>query len=185
MSTTPRQITGRREVRDGQPHLVLTRTFTAPVEDVWASLTEPARLERWFCTWAGDPATGRVEVTWVFEDDMPTETYVIEVCAAPHHLRVHNVHDDPGQVWTLDARLDHQHGRTVLTFAQVLTGAAGTAQDVTDVGPGWEFYLDRLVDSVRTGEVSDRRWGADYTSLQQRYAEEFGLSATAAEPQQS
>jgi len=27
--------------------LVLERTFSAPIEDVWASITESARLERW------------------------------------------------------------------------------------------------------------------------------------------
>jgi uncharacterized protein YndB with AHSA1/START domain len=167
-------ITGRPERRDGQDHLVLTRTFAASVDDVWAALTESERLGRWFATWTGDPAEGQVEVTWAFEDDLPVETYVIDVCRAPHHLRVHNINVDPGEVWTLDARLHEEGGRTVLTFAQVLT--EGAAHPVTDVGPGWEYYLDRLVDSVRTGEVSTRQWDG-YLEMSAEYADAFGVRA--------
>lgn len=162
-------ITGTRELRDGDEYLVLTRTFAAPVEDLWAAITESERLGRWFCTWTGDPDTGPVDVTWAFEDGMPVEPYAVDECHPPHHLRVHNVHDDPAQVWTLDARLSEEGGRTVLTFAQVLTGAP----PVTDVGPGWEYYLDRLADSLRTGTVSDLRW-SDYEDLGTEYAAAFG-----------
>ena len=38
--------------------LVVTRTFRAPIEDVWASVTEPDRTARWFGTWKGDAAAG-------------------------------------------------------------------------------------------------------------------------------
>jgi hypothetical protein len=50
MSPTP---TGRLFGDD----LVLTRTFRAPMADVWASLTDPARTARWFGPWQGDAAT--------------------------------------------------------------------------------------------------------------------------------
>ena len=30
--------------------LVVSRTFRAPIEDVWASVTEPDRTARWFGT---------------------------------------------------------------------------------------------------------------------------------------
>ena len=42
--------------------LVLTRTFRAPMADVWASLTDPARTARWFGPWEGDAAPGRTEL---------------------------------------------------------------------------------------------------------------------------
>ena len=133
-------ITGRPETRDGQDYLVLTRTFTAPVEDVWAAITESERLGRWFGTWTGDPAAGRVRVRWSYEEEVGDEVYVIDVCEAPHRLRLHNRNDDPAQVWTLDLRLRQEGGVTVLDFAQVMSPDL----PVTDVGPGWEYYLDRL-----------------------------------------
>lgn len=161
-------ITGRPETRDGQDHLVLTRTFQEPVEDVWAAITEPERLGRWFGVWSGDPTTGRVQVRWGFEDGMGEETYVIEVCEAPHRLRLYNLAENAGQVWTLDLRLSEEGGRTVLDFAQVMNDGL----PVTDVGPGWEYYLDRLAHSVRTGEVSQVGWDG-YLEMAPEYAEAF------------
>src|SRR5690606_32903031 len=87
-------ITGRPETRKGQDYLVLPRTLAASVDDVWAAITEPERLGRWFGTWTGDPATGQVRVRWDFEEEMADETYAIDACEAPHHLRLHNVNED-------------------------------------------------------------------------------------------
>ena len=41
-----REAVGRREERGGIATLVLHRTFRAPVEDVWAAVTDPERLVR-------------------------------------------------------------------------------------------------------------------------------------------
>jgi uncharacterized protein YndB with AHSA1/START domain len=38
--------------------LVLERTFRAPIEDVWASITEPERTARWLGPWEGEGAPG-------------------------------------------------------------------------------------------------------------------------------
>lgn len=35
--------------------LILTRTYRAPVDDVWASVTEPERTARWFGPGAARP----------------------------------------------------------------------------------------------------------------------------------
>ncbi|MCY7396103.1 MAG: hypothetical protein LH468_08135 [Nocardioides sp.] len=45
-STSSATPTGVREDRNGQPHLVVTRTFRAPARDVLASLTEAERLHQ-------------------------------------------------------------------------------------------------------------------------------------------
>ncbi|MFK5688077.1 SRPBCC domain-containing protein [Ornithinimicrobium sp. LYQ92] len=164
------RITGAPETVHGQDHLVLTRTFTAPIGDVWAALTSSERLARWFGTWTGDPSTGRVDVTMTFEDDPPVEPYVIEVCEEPTRLRVRTEGDDPEQDWVLDARLSEDAGVTTLRFAQVLTDPA----IVTDVGPGWEYYLDRLADSVRSGDVATTTWEG-YLELGPGYAAAFGV----------
>ena len=39
--------------------LVIRRTFRAPIEDVWASVTESERTARWFGSWTGEPGPGR------------------------------------------------------------------------------------------------------------------------------
>lgn len=83
-----RQASGYREHRDGLDYVVFERTFRAPIWDVWAAVTEPDRLERWVGTWTGDPASGEVVFRMTAEgEDVAPETYRIEVCEPPRHLR--------------------------------------------------------------------------------------------------
>jgi len=46
--------------RDGVPTrvLVATRRYSAPPQDVWAALTEPDRIARWFLPVSGDLRLG-------------------------------------------------------------------------------------------------------------------------------
>jgi uncharacterized protein YndB with AHSA1/START domain len=165
--TTTHAPTGRREIRDGIPHLVLTRTFAAPVEAVWASVTEADRLARWIGTWRGDPADGRVEFAMTY-DDMPFEPYVIEVCQAPTRLRVRSENPDPTQNWTLDLSLAQEGATTTLQLAQVVEEHT----DAADVGPGWEYQLDRLEAHVRGEDVSAVVWET-FLPLREHYARAF------------
>lgn len=165
---------GFREVRDGRPYLVFERRFTAPIGDVWACLTESERLGRWFGTWTGDPATGRVRVAWTAEEGAPESDYQIEVCEPPRRLRLHNVDDDPTRVWTLDLDLTESAGVTLLRFAQ----AVDPHVDVADVGPGWQYYLKRLEVAAAGGDADSVTWGEGWTSLGEQYARAFGAAAT-------
>ncbi|MEV4279794.1 SRPBCC family protein [Actinoplanes xinjiangensis] len=135
MSPTP---TGRLFGDD----LVLTRTFRAPIDDVWASLTEPERTARWFGPWKGDAAPGNaVQVQMSLEDGAPWLDMTIEACEPPRRLALSSV-DDYGS-WHLDLTLTESDGVTELRFTQHLTGT----ENVGEVGPGWEYYLDALVAS--------------------------------------
>jgi uncharacterized protein YndB with AHSA1/START domain len=139
---------GAIELRDGQHVLVQTREFHAPIEDVWAAVTEPDRLARWIGTWEGDPASGSVQFRMLFEGDHPGETMTIRVCEPPHRLHMTSQFGD--QVWLLELDLSHADGVTTLTFAQ----PGVTAEQVGDVGPGWDYYLDRLVAAETGGDVA-------------------------------
>lgn len=144
MSGTPTpEATGRLEHRDGTAYLVLERRFSAPVEDVWAAVTEPERLVRWIGTWAGDPASGHVQFRMTAESpDAPEELIEIDECRAPHRLAMRSARpDDDSQQWIWQLDLSEADGVTTLTFAQEVV-------EVTlaeSVGPGWDYYLDRLV----------------------------------------
>ena len=82
MSPTP---TGRLFGDD----LVLTRTFRAPIGDVWASLTDPERTARWFGPWQGDAAPGRtINIQMVYEEGKPWMEMTIDACEPPHRLAV-------------------------------------------------------------------------------------------------
>jgi len=157
MSSTP---TGRRETRDFGEVVVLERTFRAPVEDVWASVTEPERLERWVGTWSGDPASGEVVFRMTAEgEEAPEESLIIQECRPPRLLRAQvRVTGDTTQLWHWEVALAEQDGVTTLTFAQSTAGDISVA----DVGPGWEYYLDRLVADRDGADVATVDWSRDY-----------------------
>ena len=156
MSTEP---TGRREERDGTSYVVLTRTFRAPIDDVWVALTEPGRMERWIGTWAGDPTSGTVDFRMTAEGaDAPVEVIEIDECIPPRRLATR--HRIPGNdfLWQLEIDLSESEGVTTLTFAQVMSDP----EIAENVGPGWEFYLDRLVAVMSGVEVNTVDWESYY-----------------------
>ena len=152
MSTTT--ALGQRSTRAGTAHLVFTRTFAAPLADVWAACTEPERMERWIGTWAGDPAAGEVVFRMTAEgDDVPEEVYLVEACEPPRRfvLRSRDTApfssdgSGPRVTWQHTLELDEADGVTTLTFTQLVPDGPVGADMVSSVGPGWDYYLDRLV----------------------------------------
>ena len=57
-----------------------------------------------------------------------------------------------------ELRLTEDAGTTVLRFSQ----AALSADEAENVGPGWEYYLDRLVAAETGGDVAAVDFEADY-----------------------
>ena len=148
--------TGRLE-RDGDRlTLFVTRTFAAPIDDVWAAITESDRLARWLGTWTGDPATGTVSFRMGFEGpDASDEKMEIRECDPPHTLKVTS-YVGP-YVWYLDVALSEADGLTTLAFTQPDVDH----EDSLSIGPGWEYYFDRLV-AVETGGIAPET--ADFES---------------------
>ena len=159
-TTTP---LGRRAARDGCQHVVFTRTFAAPIGDVWAACTEPHRMERWIGTWTGDPASGEIAFRMTAEgEDVPEEVYLVEACEPPSRFVVRSrdaapFSEDgsgPRVAWQHTLELTEADGRTTLTFTQVVPDGPLGADLVASVGPGWDYYLDRLVAAVDGGNPS-------------------------------
>ena len=148
--------------------LVIVRTFRAPIEDVWASITESERTARWFASWTGEPGAGNTIQYWMgFEKDGPPSEMLIEVCDAPRHLVVRGLGD---YGWHLEAHLSEKDGVTEMRFTHHLDATTSAAS----VGPGWEYYLDNLVAS-RTGDaLPDFN---DYDPSQKEYYTEAARNA--------
>jgi uncharacterized protein YndB with AHSA1/START domain len=166
--------TGRREERDGLPHLVLTRTFRAPIDDVWAAATESHRLARWIGSWAGDPAAGRVTFRMLYEGEEATdEEFVIDECVPPRRLAVttNMQYDENTTVtWHLELDLAESDGVTTLTFAQPMPDPAMAE----NVGPGWEYYLDRMVAAESGADPAEISFDDYYPAQSEHYRAEFG-----------
>lgn len=131
------QPTGRLQGND----LIIERRFCASIEDVWASITEPEKVARWFGRWQGDDAgPGRiVRLQLTHEKGQPWSDLMIEECEAPNRLVV-TMKDDFGD-WRIELTLTRNGATTELRFVQPLSDRTLAG----DVGPGWEYYLDMLV----------------------------------------
>ena len=149
MTPTP---TGRRATRNGHDSVVLDRTFRAPIESVWAAVTESDRLERWVGTWTGDPASGSVLFRMNAEgDDVKPETFTIDDCDPPHRISLTSQRRGRGRTsGTSSSSSPRPAGTTTLTFSQSVPDAEMAA----GVGPGWEYYLDRLVAAETGADVA-------------------------------
>ena len=119
--------------------LILTRSFRAPIEDVWTSVTKSESTVRWFGIWEGHGRPGgTIRIKMVFEQGDAWQEATIDACEAPHHLELTTKGEYGAH---LELRLREDSGTTHLEFTHHLTDPRG----VGDYGPGWEYYLDNLV----------------------------------------
>ena len=132
------------------------RSFPLPIGTVWAAVTEPDVLARWYGRWTGDPSSGRVRLTMTDEHDSATTDVTIVECTDPRSLVV----DQDG--WRLELQL-RQVGRvTTLEFLHRHVPRS----EVAEIGPGWQYYLDRL-GALLVGQ-REPHW-ADYPELGESY----------------
>jgi uncharacterized protein YndB with AHSA1/START domain len=142
--------------------LILTRSFRAGLDDVWAGVTEPERSARWFGRWTGEGGTGNsIKVQLAFEEGAPWMEMRIDACEPPRRLAVTSLGEDG---WRLELQLEAAGDRTELRLIHHLPSADG----VGEVGPGWEYYLDLLV-AARDG--SPRPQFDDYYPSMKDYFE--------------
>jgi uncharacterized protein YndB with AHSA1/START domain len=136
--------------------LVVKRRFQAPIQDVWDSITDPARTARWYGPWRGEASPGAlVEIQMAYEDGSPWFPMRIDACEPPHRLAVTQI-EKKGD-WRIELTLREEAGTTELRLVQHLD----SGRDVGSIGPGWEYYMDMLAAS-RRGETlpkfDDYRW---------------------------
>ncbi len=140
--------TGRIVPSHAGHDIVVERTFNAPIKDVWKSIVEPERMNRWIGTWSGDAGVGK-RVTFLMTaegDNVQPEEVLIHQCEAPRLLDVETFQGEGG--WRMRLDLSEAGGVTTLVFRQSIgLDDEGTAS----YGAGWEYYLDRLV-ATHTGE---------------------------------
>ena len=162
--------------------IAITRRFPLPPAELWHWLTDPDRTAQWFGRWSGDPSTGEVAAQLSAEEGAPMSTSAIHECTAPQRLVLGT---GPGWVIALDitadsgvltgsqdesaggetppGSTDDSAGRTriggsVLTLSQDMEDAAFAAE----VGPGWEYYLDRLVAATEGCDAEAIAFEPDY-----------------------
>ena len=142
--------------------LIITRSFRAPIDDVWASVTKSESTARWFGRWEGEAGVGKtVRLLMVFEKGDAWTNVLIETCEPPRHLVV-TTKSAFGEK-RLELRLAQTGATTELTFVHHL---ADKKKMVGELGPGWEFYFDQLV-AVHAGQPLPKF--DDYYPAQKQY----------------
>ncbi len=143
--------------------LILKRTLRAPIDDVWASVTESERTARWFGPWQGHGAPGAtVNVQLAYKEGTRCDLH-IDACEPPRHLAV-SMSDEAGH-WRLELHLSEVDDGTELRLVQRLDSAEG----IGEIGPGWEYYLDMLLAS-REG-ATPPRFDDYYPALKEHFEE--------------
>lgn len=138
-------IHGRLDRHDGVRDLVVERDLPVGVEKAWRWITESDRTAQWYGPWSGDGRVGgTIALTMAAEEGAPTSPKVVASCERPRLLRIDSL---PGEAFAIDITLEvveRDGGSTVrLTHHEV-----GDMPGPADFGPGWEFYLGRLVAAV-------------------------------------
>lgn len=152
------EITGRVEQTDRGADLVLVRSLALPPEETWAYLTESELTEQWFGPWEGDGrAGGTVRVRMRFEDHEPAIGIRILACT-PFERLVLRAEDEVGG-WHLELLVERDGDDSLLTFVHHLDDL----DEIGEIGPGWEYYLDLLVGAI---EGTERPGFDDYYPAQ-------------------
>jgi uncharacterized protein YndB with AHSA1/START domain len=154
--------TGHYQQRADGLYLQFDRLFHAPIEDVWYSLTNPTAMKSWIGTYTGRPATGAVRFQMTEEGAEWINVTILE-CEAPHRFTA-----DSGSGPAAMRVFCHLHeagGMTTLTFGQLVKDDF----DASSMGPGWDFYLDRLIAARRGAPLP--AWESYYPAFRTYYAD--------------
>jgi uncharacterized protein YndB with AHSA1/START domain len=152
-------------LRDGDDvRLEFVRHYDASIDDVWSAVIDPDRMERWIGRWSGDPSTGTVGFTMTSEGVTEPQPVTIDACTPPRHLAV--TMPSPDGPWPVTLDLTEEDGGTTLRFVHLLA----EPYDASSVGPGWQYYLDRLGAVIAGKPVSD-----DFDAYYPRFAEAYPI----------
>ena len=155
--------TGHYALKSDGLYLQFDRLFYAPIEDVWYSLTNPTAMQAWIGTYTGSPATGGVRFKRMFEEGADWQNVSILECQAPHRFLADS---GPGPEGVrVFCHLVEGGGMTTLTLGQRLQSPT----DAATIGPGWDYYLDRLA-AARAGRELPA-WEQYYPAFAPHYRE--------------
>ena len=145
---------GRLPAGDGHT-VTLSRTYPAPIDEVWDALTDPERIGRWFLPISGDYRLGG---RYQFEGNAGGE--ILE-CDKPNRLKVSWVYMDTGDPADVSEVVLHLTPETDASTTLELVHTAIVPDAMWDqygpgaVGVGWEGGLLGLELHLRGGSVDD------------------------------
>jgi len=137
--------------------LELRRNFSQAPGELWKYLVDSERLALWFGPWSGDPHTGAVDMVLLAEEGHPSaRVEILECDKTGFVLKVRT--GEGSQSWQLELFIETSVDGSELIFQMpgIDPAMAGS------VGPGWEFYLDRLATAAAGGDPAAVVFEPDY-----------------------
>ena len=90
----------------------------------------------------------------VCEEGSPAETVGVLRCEAPNLVVVRIGPDG----WVVTVRIEGDDDEVTISLEQDIADA----ESASDIGPGWDFYLDRLVEAEAGRDPEALRFSPDY-----------------------
>jgi uncharacterized protein YndB with AHSA1/START domain len=170
--TTTNPADGTVEHRDGRTILRYERRLAHPVSEVWAAITEPARLREWLAD-ADMELTrgGAVQLRWLNTDDDGNRAVMDATITELDPPRVLEIAGDPHG--TLRFELAADGPGTALVFTVTRQTAEGTEL----VLPGWHIHLEHLADALAGRPVDWPRWDRDHRPRWQELHDAYAARA--------
>lgn len=141
--------------------LTLTRDYAAPIERIWAMLTDPEQTQKWWCKIRGAARTGSsFDLKWLNVKDeghgIETDWWngrVVEA-AEPFVLEVSN-----SMHGTIRVELSAHGTGTTLTFTNIIS----VPDEVVLMSlAGWHVHLDHLQEALDGKSVDWPHWWDDF-----------------------
>ncbi len=160
------------QTEDGRYRLRFVRTLAHPIERVWAAVTEPEHLARWFPTTIEGERRPGAPLRFSFPGGQ-AEPFDGEMLAyePPAAMEI---------AWgpdTIRLELREDGAGTELTLLDTLDEEGKAARD----GAGWETCLDSLASALR-GEAGAREHVAGWREIYAGYTAAFGPEASTIGP---
>jgi uncharacterized protein YndB with AHSA1/START domain len=153
---TDERVIGELREEEGRGVVRIEDTYPTGIDDLWSAITQPERLRRWIGDVSGDLRIAG-EFRAAFTSGW-TGAGVVEVCEAPHRLRVRMTR--PGQESTvMEALLEADGPSTRL----VIEERGLPLDDYVDHGAGWQAHAEDLDAYVEGREPGD--WRARWRQL--------------------
>jgi uncharacterized protein YndB with AHSA1/START domain len=162
------RIIGTLRSAEGKGTVRMQDRFAAEIGDLWAALTDPARLARWLGDIEGDLRTGG-EFRARYLDGGWKGTGHVDACEAPNRLllTMRDADPHPGQPTetVVDVALTSVGDHTILIVEE-----RGLPLDLLAAyGAGVQIHVEHLADHIGGRELSDNesRWNELFPAYQE------------------
>lgn len=147
--------------------VIVSRSIPAPASEVWEWVTRPEQVRRWYGAFRGTPRPGSVHsVKLTAEEGSPTVRIAVVECVPGERYVIETA--GVAAPWRITVSVADLGASSRLFIAQRIE----TAREAGEAGPGWEYYLDRLIAAREGGRMPDF---ADYFPSQRPYYERLAM----------